>query len=442
MQLLYLGDDYCRTLSDLQNIISKNPVVGSSLATELLCALKDGTLYRWLMIGGEVEQEIAGRLPNYCDYNDDSKLLEDLSLCFGRQYSVPDINIDVSLAFDHVEILDDFSSKFIDNGSVLNIDSKNNLDFKAVFNVKKRIGLDLSFGMSIFRNNRLLLKKEVRKNLNNSQDLLCVDFSIDISSIEISGDIRICLYIEGYHIPITQMWYTFLKRDWIFDINGVQFKMVRVEGGEFMMGATAEQGDDAWDNEKPKHKVSLDSFYIGETQVTQALWKAVMGNNPSNWKGDNLPVEDISWNDSQEFIRKINQLTGRTFALPTEAQWEYAARGGKNSKGYKYAGSNNLSEVAWFGDVRTYPVAQKKPNELGLYDMSGNVWEWCNDWYDSGYYQSSPQHNPQGPISGDRRVMRGGCWLDFALYCRVSHRINCDPDYHGNSRGIRLFLSV
>lgn len=234
-------------------------------------------------------------------------------------------------------------------------------------------------------------------------------------------------------------------KDLVFNVNGVQFKMVRVEGGEFMMGATAEQGDDAWDDEKPAHRVSLDSYYIGETQVTQALWKAVMGNNPSNWKGDNLPVETISWNDCQEFIRKLNQFTGQTFALPTEAQWEFAARGGKLFKGYKYAGSDNLNEVAWFGDnpnSQTHPVVQTNPNELGLYDMSGNVWEWCNDWYDSNYYQSSPECNPQGPTSGDCRVLRGGSWGCDARDYRVSSRYYYHPDFRYDFIGVRLLLSL
>ena len=236
------------------------------------------------------------------------------------------------------------------------------------------------------------------------------------------------------------------KKDKIFDVNGVQFKMVYVEGGSFMMGATLEQGDDAYDNEKPAHKVTLDDYYIAETQVTQALWQAVMGNNPSNWKGDNLPVETISWNDCIVFfILKLNQITGQSFRLPTEAQWEFAARGGRYSKGYKYAGSNNLDEVAWFGDNsnrETHPVAQKKANELGLYDMSGNVWEWCTDYFIDRYYQSLPERNPNGPMGGGYRVLRGGCWRDDARGCRVSDRNGGRPGDHGNSLGMRLSLSV
>ena len=174
----------------------------------------------------------------------------------------------------------------------------------------------------------------------------------------------------------------------VFNVKGVEFKMIRVEGGEFMMGATAEQGDDAGDDEKPAHRVSLDSYYMGETLVTQALWKAVMGEIEwSFYEGENNPIELYRWNENQKFLKRLNKLTGKQFRLPTEAEWEYAARGGNRSRGYKYAGSNNLSEVAWFKDNKVnsgsliHPVAQKQANELGLYDMSGNVWEWCSDWY-------------------------------------------------------------
>ena len=156
------------------------------------------------------------------------------------------------------------------------------------------------------------------------------------------------------------------------------------------MGATSEQGEDADSDEKPAHQVTLSDYYIGETEVTQALWKAVMGTNPSNFKGDSNPVEKVSWNDCQEFIRKLNSLTGRTFRLPTEAEWECAARGGNQSKGYKYSGSNKIKDVAWYdgnSKDKTHAVKTKPSNELGLYDMSGNVNEWCWDLY--GAYDGS-----------------------------------------------------
>ncbi|MBR2451262.1 MAG: SUMF1/EgtB/PvdO family nonheme iron enzyme [Paludibacteraceae bacterium] len=227
-----------------------------------------------------------------------------------------------------------------------------------------------------------------------------------------------------------------------FTVNGVSFTMVGVEGGTFIMGATSEQGtSDPWDDEYPTHSVTLSDFAIGETEVTQELWQAVMGSNPSSFSGTNLPVEEVSWNDCQTFITKLNQLTGKNFRLPTEAEWEYAARGGNKSKGYKYAGSNTLSDVAWYGDnssSKTHPVQQKQANELGLYDMSGNVYEWCQDWF--GGYSSSAQTNPTGPVSGSSRVNRGGSWTYSARFCRVSFRFNNTPTNFNSGLGLRLAL--
>ena len=224
-------------------------------------------------------------------------------------------------------------------------------------------------------------------------------------------------------------------------VNGVAFPMVEVEGGVFTMGATNEQGRDADSDEKPAHSVTLNGFHIGQTEVTQALWQAVMGNNPSSHKGENLPVERVSWDDCQEFIRKLNALIGKKFRLPTEAEWEYAARGGNCSRGYKYSGSDNIDEVAWYegnsGD-KTQPVGTKKANELGLYDMGGNVLEWCNDWY--GSYSSSLQTNPVGPTSGSGCVVRGGSWGSTSRYCRVSTRDNDSLGSSYNNLGLRLVL--
>ena len=218
-------------------------------------------------------------------------------------------------------------------------------------------------------------------------------------------------------------------------VNGVRFTMVAVKGGTFTMGATY---DDAEVDEEPAHKVTLSDYYIGQTEVTQALWEAVMGSNPSNHKGDNLPVENVSWDDCQVFIQKLNQLTGKQFRLPTEAEWEYAARGGRKSRDYKYAGDDYIGSVAWYSGnsgYETHPVATKQANELGIYDMSGNVWEWCSDWF--GGYQSSSQSDPQGPSSGSRRVYRGGCSI-FAWGCRVSFRDCNTPDFCNTNLGLRL----
>ncbi len=216
--------------------------------------------------------------------------------------------------------------------------------------------------------------------------------------------------------------------------------MVDGVGGMFTISATAEQGS-AWNREEPAHKVTLSDYYIGEMQVTQALWNAVIGNNPNYFKVDNFPVECVSWvNVVEKFIPALNRKTGRTFRLPTEAEWEYAARGGGKIKGYKYSGSNNIDVVAWYSvnsGGNTHPVKGKKANELGLYDMSGNVWERCHDWY--GHYSSGAQPNPQGPDKGSYRVLRGGSWNYFARYCRVSNRFNT-PGNRNYNRGFRLVL--
>ena len=224
--------------------------------------------------------------------------------------------------------------------------------------------------------------------------------------------------------------------------NGISIEMVKVEAGSFDMGATPEMENPDTD-EMTVHRVTLtNDYYIGKYEVTQALWQAVMGGNPSNIKGDALPVETVNWGDCQDFISKLNAMTGKRFRLPTEAEWEYAARGGKKSRGYQYSGSNTLGDVAWYGDnsgSKTHAVGTKQPNELGIYDMTGNVWEWCQDWYDS--YSSSPQTNPTGAASGSCRVDRGGGWGYSARYCRSSYRFDCTPDFRNGDLGLRLVLS-
>ena len=221
-----------------------------------------------------------------------------------------------------------------------------------------------------------------------------------------------------------------------YTVNGVSLTMINVKGGSFMMGAP-DNDSDAEGDEKPIHKVTLSDYSIGETQVTQALWQAVMGSNPSDFTGDELrPVEQVSWNDCQTFIKKLNQLTGEKFRLPTEAEWEYAARGGKESKGYKYSGSNNIGDVTWFRDNSsgtTHPVKTKKPNELGIYDMSGNVREWCADRRSS--YSSS-----QNISTLSNYVIRGGQFWSCAGNCRVTYRYSCSPETRLYNIGLRLAL--
>lgn len=245
-----------------------------------------------------------------------------------------------------------------------------------------------------------------------------------------------------------------------FTVNGVSFNMIFVERGTFDMGSV----DSLAVDERPVHAVTLSDYYIGENEVTQELWAAVMGNNPSNWKGSDLPVESVSWNDCQAFLEKLRKITGWHFRLPTEAEWENAARGGKKSRGYKYAGSNDIEEVAWYmansGDVylrgpvtwdywriikenncRTHSVKLKQPNELGIYDMSGNVEEWCWDVYDRNSYSYHAKKNPTGPGKGYSHVCRGGGWFDGVDKCRSTNRHEYSDSESNYRLGLRLALT-
>ncbi|GHT11146.1 hypothetical protein AGMMS4956_03730 [Bacteroidia bacterium] len=216
--------------------------------------------------------------------------------------------------------------------------------------------------------------------------------------------------------------------------------MVLVQGGTFDMGCTTRHSGECDDDEFPLHSVTVGSFYIGKYPVTQAQWTMIMDSNPSNWQGDSLPVEKVSWDDVKIFIRKLNAATGKKYRLPTEAEWEFAARGGNQSNGYNYAGSNKPADVAWYtnnSDGETHIVGTKKPNELGIYDMSGNVYEWCSDWYEDTYFDN-PQHSPVGASSGNYRVYRGGGWTNNARSCRIANRSKGVPGKGYSNLGFRL----
>ncbi len=291
-------------------------------------------------------------------------------------------------------------------------------------------------------------------NVNISDVAALIDYLLSGNDALVSGKPDVDLNGAITIADVTSLIDYLLSDRWpgetSFTVNGVTFKLLDIAGGIFSMGATPEQEEGAHDNEKPVHEVALSPFSISVTEVTQELWLAVMGTNPSRFSSNlNRPVENVSWNDCQVFIAKLNELTGQSFRLPTEAEWEFAARGGMNSQGYKYAGSNDLDEVAWYNynahavgssspDYGTHAVATKAPNELGLYDMTGNVWEWCQDW--SGTYSEAQQINPTGPETGTTRVMRGGGWTNYPSLLRIAARAGYKPTFKGNFTGFRLAL--
>lgn len=223
--------------------------------------------------------------------------------------------------------------------------------------------------------------------------------------------------------------------------EGLSFDMILVEGGDFVMGALKGHAELNHDDQ-PGFVVSLSDFYIAETEVTQGLWYAVMGNNPSFFSGDDsLPVDNVSWNDCQKFVKKLSEMTGEQFRLPTEAEWEYAARGGKYTHHYEFAGSNDVDSVAWYdmnSNDMSHPVKHLAPNELGLYDMSGNVWEWINDKYSN--YTSTPKVNPQGGTSGNMRLDRGGSWYNQKSKVTVLHRGRYSPNFKNKLTGFRIVM--
>ena len=239
----------------------------------------------------------------------------------------------------------------------------------------------------------------------------------------------------GSNVPFDE------NRSRTFTVNGVSFCMIPVKAGIFQMGSSSStyRGTD----EYPVHSVTLtQNYYIGESEVTQALWKAVMGTETMN--ADEYPVSKISYKDVTVFISKLNSLTGEQFRMPTEAEWEYAARGGNKSKKYTYSGRNALNPIAWYEGNSSYyshKVKTKEPNELGIYDMSGNVFEWCSDWYSSSYYSNSPSKDPTGPVSGQYRVIRGGSYFSEDE-CRNSARSYDAPDRQSSYIGARLALTA
>ena len=220
-------------------------------------------------------------------------------------------------------------------------------------------------------------------------------------------------------------------------LDSIQNNMVWVTGGRFVMGSNASEAD-----ERPAYEVVVDGYAISKYPVTQRQWVIIMKSNPSEFKGcDQCPIDKVSWDDAQQFIETLNALTGKKYSLPTEAEWEYAAKGGLQQKQFRYSGSDNVDEAGWYAGNsgrHPHPVGEKKPNAIGLYDMCGNVWEWCLDWYNKNYYEQNESNNPMGPSSGSGRVRRGGSWFTQAASCKTTTRNSVKQDYKDDLGGFRL----
>lgn len=437
--VLYIDNAYCLSLTQLRDFFSKELIPGTPLYEDLLIAQRDGELAKWLA-EGETENEIklSTALSNLPIEISNSELVNRMRQIFVgtiQEVHKPHFSSYIELqqircmANGEIVRLEEFGQHCF-QGVISGISQKCEAKFLIDFKVIKTD--NESFDINLLGNYQLSL---IDKNVGEI-------VTIETDPCNLTNRTTYSLYVDNVNLAEI----TINPSELFIKVNNIEINMVFVEGGTFAMGATPEQGSEASDDEKPVHLVTLSDFYIGKYEVTQEEWLSVMDYNPSFFKGNKRPVENIEWGKGQEFIRKLNALTGKNFRLPTEAEWEYAARGGNRSQGYKYAGSNNIDDVAWIDNTCTHPVGQKQPNELGLFDMSGNVLEWCQDWW--GYYNDIPQINPTGAKNSHSRVCRGGCWYNYYYYnsgnllniCRSTYRCSCAPDNCTNYLGMRLVL--
>ncbi len=441
--ILYIGNSYCSCTAELKSIIDKSPAQESPLGKELLCALKDGTLEKWLNEGNAEEQSLAKELPQVHAGASDSELLRKLGECFKSNYKTQALNISdfIVLQKVHATIGDRPATALpLKSANIycrLN-DVAINPAFHFNFKVEKTIGEKASLYVRIKKNDEIAGKSERREiNLRELSNTLEADFSLLYErDIEDKTTIPLIELVSEFMGEETILWNSRVSCD-IITVGDISFKMIYVEGGTFKMG-------DGLVPVHPIHYVTLDSFFIAETQVTQELWEYIMGSNPSYNQGLQNPVECISWENCRAFTRKLNKITGLKFRLPTEAEWEYAAKGGNKSKGYLFCGGNDpKSEYFWYAECsknHTHPVKQLKPNELGIYDMSGNVWEWCYDRYDT--YPSSPQVNPKGAEKGEYRILRGGSYDNNNECCATTYRNHHHEKGRSDCFGLRLALDA
>ena len=433
------------SVDELRQIITSIKSPDNPYYEEVLTLFLDGVIERWLKEGETDEETLARAVGNIRSDRTYSEIMSELVGVFSNG------NVVASYRPDPTKFLKIKKVSYLIGKQLFSIDFNAATKKTILLNSESQVSLQIKF--EVVKTDKEKLESEFligeakvpfSVKLSNYSVGSEVVFNYDVP-LSVEGDCNVRWCFDGKELFSLDL--VIVRDKETYTVKGVSFTMVAVEGGTFRMGATPEQGSDVEDDEKPAHEVTLDDYWIGETVVTEALWKAVMGSNPSEYKrGDDYPVENVSWDECQTFIGKLNEELRRqgyavTFRLPTEAEWEYAARGGKKSaRQYKYSGSDNIDDVAWYSDVSKHPVKRKAANALGLYDMSGNVYEWCQDCYGSDYYSQSPSKNPKGPAftSGSYRVKRGGSWNYFARSCRVSYRRDFAPSYRSNYLGLRL----
>lgn len=452
--ILYINDEYCLSLEQLKAYFAKTLQPDSSLYDELLTLQSDGLLSKWLGESPDEEElRLARELDKLSSGMADSDLMTELKRIFtGSQEGVakPDPSQFLELTSilclaDGKEISLSKDDNLVYHG-IINRTKKNgfceetDVKFQFTFKVLKRVNEEYSVEL-VYAKDNILPIGVLSPNSQREGDML--QFSLPPIGVTQQGE-NFFLMVDGEPWAIIYLSINVVR--WTFTVKGVPFDMIFVEGDDFIMGEGSSSPCE-------KQRVSLSSYYIGQTQVTQELWLAIMGNNPSYSKYDLLcPVNMVNWYECRTFIDKLNgelkdQLDGMQFRMPTEAEWEFAARGGKRGKNnlYKYSGSNDIDKVAWYeynGHGSPQPVAQKLPNELGLFDMSGNVNEWCQDFFGI-YNTSSVVNNPIGPPNGDynnRKVCRGGSTDGHTFNCTVWERYPEAPVNHLRNIGLRLAL--
>lgn len=444
--ILFLNNQYIDSLSCLRQLFKGN--INNTLRRDLLCAFQDGVISKWLGEGDEECKTIKLALDKIDMNLSNQEHIDKLKLVFANER----VHTNTSIKFDNYCVVENVTfCRYNKYGNIINtphsigqngikFEEDQKVNFQLVLAVKvvnpDNEIMDLKLSVND-KDNKCLYESYKLLPINaKKNEIKNVSFHVELDEIKSGTDVQLVVSHEDKAIWETRI----LKGNANMEVvvgsmSKVTFKMIYVDGGTFDMG------DNSFGNST--HKVTLSPFYIAETVVTQALWKTVMNWNLFDFEGACNPAENVSWGYCQNFIENLNKMTGLTFRLPTEAEWEFAARGGNCSNHTLYSGSNNIDDVAWYrgnsGSV-THPVALKKPNELGLFDMSGNVWEWCEDFYEP--YMSNNQVNPHGPKFGSKRVVRGGSWDYLERYCQVSFRHSYAQNMLFDGLGLRLAMSV